>query len=683
MHMLRYLNPVFPHDFPDPFVLKVCGEYWAYCSGLRPDGGAFGILRSRDLVNWQAVGSAMTPLPGDFGCYWAPEAIIENGMVYLYYSVGDEATMQIRVAVADNPAGPFVDSGRRLTQEPFAIDAHVFTAPDGRRYLFYATDYLEHERVGTGTAVDEMLDLFTLAGRPRPVSRARYDWQIYDPQRAEKGGVRWHTIEGPFVLTRKGLFYQMCSGGNWQNPSYGVGYATATTLDDPDEWQQSCDGESVLPVLRTIPGEVIGPGHNSVVRGPDNRQLYCVYHRWSGGDGRQLAIDPLDWAGPRLFVLGPSYTPQPRPLLPALADWFDGPELGKTWRAAGGVWRVADSAVHVEPDAGQRATLTQEVGPLPFLVQVSARASGDTAGSYGLSLRAGERELVRIELSPQRSSGALVWPDGAADPLPLPPGFRCDAFHLLSVEVDGRQVAVSVDERPALRRRLADAPTAVALCAAGLPATFAGFALTVGWEDSFDRPDGPVGGAWIATDEGGWTVQNRQLVCDGPGEGRLRRGPALANYELVVNARLIDAGGSYGIAPALAGDGSGPWLTVEAAGGHWLAHWRDGEASQEFSLPAGFDALKDNQFRLRKEDGHLTVCWEQHLIGDFAVDAAPSHMGLAARRAAFDMARLTAIDPFESSIFHGVIKESSWTPSNPSSGQPASRTPSSPRSDPD
>jgi hypothetical protein len=45
-----------------------------------------------------------------------------------------------------------------------------------------------------------MLDPLTLAGEPRPVTRARFDWQVYDPQRREKGGVRWHTVEGPAVL---------------------------------------------------------------------------------------------------------------------------------------------------------------------------------------------------------------------------------------------------------------------------------------------------------------------------------------------------------------------------------------------------------------------------------------------------------------------------------------------------
>src|SRR4029077_21009092 len=135
--------------------------------------------------------------------------------------------------------------------------------------------------------------------------------------RPEKGGVRWHTVEGPFVLARKGLFYEMFSGGNWQHPTYGVGYATAARLEDPREWTQAADGERALPVLRSG-GEVVGPGHNSVVRGPDNRQLWCVYHRWMSG-ARVLAIDPLDWAGERLLVLGPTTGPRPAPIPPTLS----------------------------------------------------------------------------------------------------------------------------------------------------------------------------------------------------------------------------------------------------------------------------------------------------------------------------------------------------------------------------
>lgn len=211
---LTYLNPVHNRSCPDPFVLKYCGEYWAYCSHIGPDGRYFGILHSRDLIHWREIGGAIEAFPEDWDCYWAPEVTYHNGRFLMYYSVGNETYMQIRVAVADHPAGPFVDSGRRLTEEEFAIDAHVYIDDDGGWHCFYATDFLEHTHIGTGTVHDRMLDPWTLAGNPQPVTRARYDWQVYDPQRAEKGGVRWHTVEGPFVLQRKGRYYQMFSGGN-------------------------------------------------------------------------------------------------------------------------------------------------------------------------------------------------------------------------------------------------------------------------------------------------------------------------------------------------------------------------------------------------------------------------------------------------------------------------------------
>src|SRR5205085_255324 len=125
-----------------------------------------------------------------------------------------------------------------------------------------------------------------------------------------------------FVLRRKGVYYEMFSGGNWQNPTYGVSYAKARSLDGTGEWEQAD-----LPILRSG-GEVVGPGHNSAVRGPDNRQMWCVYHRWSAGSKeRVLAIDPLDWAGERMLVLGPTTTPQPAPNPPMISDLLDAPAV--------------------------------------------------------------------------------------------------------------------------------------------------------------------------------------------------------------------------------------------------------------------------------------------------------------------------------------------------------------------
>lgn len=573
-----YRNPVYPGSCPDPFVLKLGGEYWCYCTGVWHDGRCFGVLRSRDLAGWQPLAGAMEPLPGGFPCYWAPEVVYDNGRFYLYYSVGDEERMEIRVAVAASPEGPFRDQGVRLTSEPFAIDAHVFADAQGRRWMFYATDFLEHSHIGTGTVRDRMLDPFTLAGDPRPVTLPRHDWQVYHPRRPEKGNVRWHTVEGPFVLERKGLLYQMFSGGNWQNPTYGVSYATSRRVEgDPEgaEWTQAADGGRVLPILRTLPGEVVGPGHNSVVRGPDNRQLYCVYHRWSDdASARVLCIDPLDWAGERMLVLGPSTSPRPihRPTVEGLAG--------------GGA--------------------IVEAGASSFLCEVTAR-SPEPSGRYGLALY-GETGLLFEAL--------------------LPSGFDPAVFHHFRLEVDGPEVSVQVDGTAARwRSRLNGPASRVALVSEGAPAEFPGFALTVGWEDLFEDErellDWQVRGGEARVGEG------RLLLAPAADVVRITRGPALAGYCLVVNARLeAGSGGGYLFFPALDAAGEGPALALG-----------------DLPLPAGFDPSIDQQFRFWKRDGRVEVSWEGRPLGAVDAPAGPTVVGLGARdgRVSFEMVRVTAL----------------------------------------
>ena len=254
-----YLNPVYNREFPDPFVLKYCGEYWAYCTGLSGER-AFGVMSSTDLVHWTPCGGAMTPLEGLWPHYWAPAVRHDHGTFYLYYSAGDEEHMEIRVATASRPEGPFTDCGHRLTREPFAIDADVFEDDDGTRYLSYATDFLEHDRIGTGIVVDQLLDPYTLAGDPHPVALPQFDWQLYDPSRKEKGGIPWYTVEGSFVLKHKQRYYVMFSGGSWKSRTYAVGYAVAESMSDHREWNRLRTARERCPSCAPFPAKCWVPG---------------------------------------------------------------------------------------------------------------------------------------------------------------------------------------------------------------------------------------------------------------------------------------------------------------------------------------------------------------------------------------------------------------------------------------
>jgi beta-xylosidase len=301
---LPYRNPVHDGYFADPFVLRTSSGYVAYGTGRVVEHRVFEVLVSDDLVSWRSVGGALEPLPPAMGTdYWAPEVAEHDGRWWMYYSLGvEDRGHHLRVAVADHPTGPFVDAGVDLSpDERFAIDPSPFRDSDGRWYLFHARDVLDGDRVGTMLAVVELDTMTSVRAPARTVLRPSGDWQVFRREREMYGQVYdWHTLEGPFVVARQGRYYCFYSGGNWGEPTYGVGFAVAGTPLGP--WTEPAQ----RPLLATVPGRVVGPGHNSVVRGPHGGDV-AVYHAWdAAGTRRRMCIDPIVWTpdGPR--ILGPT-----------------------------------------------------------------------------------------------------------------------------------------------------------------------------------------------------------------------------------------------------------------------------------------------------------------------------------------------------------------------------------------
>ena len=318
-----YTNPVYAGSMPDPGVMLHQGVYYAFGTTGRErkaDGRIFTVLRSRDLVQWEELGGALTPPDADARYeYWAPEAAFHDGTFYLYYSMGgvEEEKFALRVATSATPEGPYTDTGTPLldcTGNRFTIDAHPFRDTDGQWYLFYARNYPNTEggfHPGTGLAMDRLVGMTRLAGECRTVLRARNDWTLYEANRRMNvydDTFNWHTIEGAFIRRRGGRYYCFYSGSNWQKPTYGVDYVVASKITGP----YTGAGRQAR-VLRGVPGKVRGPGHHSIVTGPDGRD-WVVYHAWNEAmTVRQMCIDPLRWTeqGPRCT---PTVTPRPAPV---------------------------------------------------------------------------------------------------------------------------------------------------------------------------------------------------------------------------------------------------------------------------------------------------------------------------------------------------------------------------------
>lgn len=313
-YQVKQFTPVYEGYFADPCAWEHEGVYYAI--GTSPvlenqsEAGqefVFPLLRSADFARWEYAGEALIAPDAALGSdFWAPEMAYHEGTFYLYYSVGHgDKRHQLRVATSESPTGPYQDTGQPLSdlsRHPFAIDAHPFRDANGQWYLFYARDFLDADdetRAGTALAVDRLEHMTRLAGEERTVLRARHEWQRFLKDRPMYEGVYdWHTLEGPFVRRHEGRYYCFYSGGRWETESYGVDYCVADNVLGP---YRSEGDETGARVVRSLPGRLIGPGHNSIVTGPDGTD-YIVYHAWNEArTRRQMYVDRLLWTshGPR------------------------------------------------------------------------------------------------------------------------------------------------------------------------------------------------------------------------------------------------------------------------------------------------------------------------------------------------------------------------------------------------
>ncbi len=636
---------------------KVRGRYYAYATALedRPPKGAgvFEVLTGVDLVHWQSVGTALSALGAPYYRYWAPEVTEDNGHFLLYYAAHTaEFAATIRVAVAERPEGPFVDSGRDLTGHlfPWAIDPHVFRDHDGQWYLYITIEYWNDPagQTGSGNAVVRLRDPFTVEGAPARVTPPRHAWELFEARRPEKGGADWYTVEGPAVLRHRGRYYEMFSGGCYYRDNYAVSYATSKTPMGPGgmrddswrDWEGDPAGDGARPgdgrLMKGTPGYVLGPGHNSSVRGPNNADLYIAYHAWPADlSARRPCIDRLYWHGDDLWTPAPTCAPQPVPAEPRLRDLFDDGAL-TGWSAAGGRWVPNPGGGHVAQEDGiAPATLLRHREALgdTWLLEVNARYNTGL-GSYGVWMDGGEQGGWEVLLDPssrrlsvRSDSSSSSVPDRqsarSAQSAPLPDRFVPGAWHQLLLAYAGELLTVHLDGLPTLDARIRGLTGAFGLRTAAAAAAFSGVSLTDHFRDEFlDERVAPTHLGWrepasragrdVRAPSSWWVcegaLEHRPVLpvkpdqCGEPEASVLLKGAPRTGYEFGATLKLLQR--DYATRPdipgacpaaglalcrdggelliALGGDEACPTLTVRGDG-----HMAKLAAARD--LPAGFD----------------------------------------------------------------------------------------------
>lgn len=301
-------NPVLEEDFPDPFILEVDGEYWAYSTGAA--GWYIQVARSADLVEWELVQDGLPALPGwqAPGYTWAPEVASTSAGFVMYYTTRDRASGRqcISVATSEVPEGPFTDE----SDEPLvcqvelggSIDATYFADVDGTTYLIWKND---GNCCGLGTefwAQPLDADGLELTGEPTNLGLVN--------DRPWEGDV----IEAPTLWLADGTYYLFYSANGYAGPAYAVGYATASTLLGP--YTKAPEN----PIVATSDdASAAGPGHQTIVEGPGGG-LWLAYHAWDkeaigydAGGVRTMWLDELVLQDGTARVDGPDGEPQPAP----------------------------------------------------------------------------------------------------------------------------------------------------------------------------------------------------------------------------------------------------------------------------------------------------------------------------------------------------------------------------------
>ncbi|HEY8457400.1 MAG TPA: family 43 glycosylhydrolase [Actinopolymorphaceae bacterium] len=278
-----YPNPLHECPAADPGVVIRGDTWYAFTTGLK-------LYKSTDAGHsWTDLGRFLQIPPGYVDA-WAPEVYRIGNRWICYFSMRPGPGQFAKLFVATST---HLESGWKLRTEPLGedptvsmIDASMFVAPDGQRYLLY-------KEIGNRRIMIDRLsaDGLTLARQPVPILTVTEAWE-------------GNSVEAPTMVYRphERRYYLFYSGNLYTaNGNYAVGVARAdspTASFDP--------GKRGQPIL-VGDEHFASPGHQFVatVRVDGRLTEMLFYHAYplTDPDGqplpspapRALMMDQLTW----------------------------------------------------------------------------------------------------------------------------------------------------------------------------------------------------------------------------------------------------------------------------------------------------------------------------------------------------------------------------------------------------
>lgn len=321
-----YNNPVQRGFFPDPSVVRVGDDYYMVNSTFQYFP-AIAISHSKDMVNWELIGHAITNTEyldlqeiKDSHGIWAPDISYHNGKFIIMATLrlngdGKRENNVLRrqlVMTSDKPEGPY---SKPVCLEHDNIDPSHFVDVDGKHYMVIAPGI---------NLVPLSEDCTKIIGEPVCV------WP----------GTGERCPEGPHILYHNGYYYGILAEG-------GTGYGHGINVGRSKNLFGPYEPSPYNPLLRQFDenAPIQRTGHGKLIEAKDGTWwVYYLLGRPNEGNyttiGRETGLEPVTWLEDGWFIIndrkGPSVS-QTAPDLPECKypqwsrDDFDSEELNVHW----------------------------------------------------------------------------------------------------------------------------------------------------------------------------------------------------------------------------------------------------------------------------------------------------------------------------------------------------------------
>ena len=270
---------------------------------------------------------------------------------------------------------------------------------------------------------------------------SKYEWERWG-EKNEYTGIAW--IEGPWMFKRNGRYYIEFSASGTQWLSYASGIYSSKSPLGPFTYSPR------NPLLRKTTGIVTGPGHGSVVQGPDgNWWVFYTIVMSNPPGGRRIGMDPIAFdANGNPYTNGPSETPQWAPGL--VADPVHNGDSGSIavsvnkLRAMHGQSsfsseRPGHEAAYATDDSNGTIWQPAENDAQPTLtVDLVAPTEFETGQYFQI-------DSIRIEFATGSGGPRMVPGAAPAGPPPAPTGSAAFRYKI-ETSIDGKQFTTVLDK---------------------------------------------------------------------------------------------------------------------------------------------------------------------------------------------------------------------------------------------